>query len=174
MALTKEHLRVVMTGTQEDRVEELRKILGYPVKELDREGSRFWYLRPGESKEDAADTCPIAVGFYAELNDGSDRDIRQFLTAPEQQNEIYGHYVGRVTTEQPVMYLLLPQANLQGRVVLILPTEGGLRQRQIQTFEWSDRELPGRLSRLQQGTVRIADRLIPFYFNNTSDRIRRR
>ncbi|MBE9016314.1 DNA methyltransferase, partial [Chroococcidiopsidales cyanobacterium LEGE 13417] len=115
MALTKEHLRVVMTGTQEDRVEELRKILGYPVKELDREGSRFWYLRPGESKEDAADTCPIAVGFYAELNDGSDRDIRQFLTAPEQQNEIYGHYVGRVTTEQPVMYLLLPQANLQGR-----------------------------------------------------------
>ncbi|URD48650.1 type ISP restriction/modification enzyme [Chroococcidiopsis sp. CCNUC1] len=159
MALTKEHLRVVMTRTQENRVEELRKILGYPVKELDREGSRFWYLRPGESKEDAADTCPIAVGFYAELNDGSDRDIRQFLTAPEQQNNIYGHYVGRVTTEQPVMYLLLPEANLQGRVVLILPTEGGLRQRQIQTFEWSDRELPGRLSRLQQGTVRIADRL---------------
>jgi type I restriction-modification system DNA methylase subunit len=159
MALTKEHLRVVMTGTQENRVEELRKILGYPVKELDREGSRFWYLRPGESKEDAADTCPIAVGFYAELNDGSDRDIRQFLIAPEQQNNIYGHYVGRVTTEQPVMYLLLPEANLQGRVALILPTEGGLRQRQIQTFEWSDRELPGRLSRLQQGTVRIADRL---------------
>ncbi|RUT02625.1 DNA methyltransferase [Chroococcidiopsis cubana SAG 39.79] len=152
-------MRAVMTGTQEDRVEELRKILGYPVKELDREGSRFWYLRPGESKEDAADTCPIAVGFYAELNDGSDRDIRQFLIAPEQQNNIYGHYVGRVTTEQPVMYLLLPEANLQGRVALILPTEGGLRQRQIQTFEWSDRELPGRLSRLQQGTVRIADRL---------------
>lgn len=56
MALTKEHLRAVMTGTQEDRVEELRKVLEYPVKEFDREGSRFWYLRPGESKEDAADT----------------------------------------------------------------------------------------------------------------------
>lgn len=159
MALTKEHLRAVMTGTQENRIEQLRKILGYPVKELDREGSRFWYLRPGESLDDAADTCPIAVGFYAQLNDGSDRNIRQFLTALEQQNEIYGHYVARVTTEQPVMYLLLPEANLQGRVALVLPSEGGLRQRQIQTFDWSERELAGRLGRLQQGTLRIASRL---------------
>jgi type I restriction-modification system DNA methylase subunit len=159
MALTKEHLRAVMTGTQEDRVEELRKILGYPVKQLDRGGSRFWYLRPGESREDAADTCPVAIAFYAELNEGSDHDIRQFLTSKEQQNEIYGHYTSRFSEQQPVMYLLLPAANLQGRVALILPTEGGLRQRQIQIFDWSDRELPGRLSRLQQGTLRIADRL---------------
>jgi len=156
MALTKEHLRAVMSGTLENRIEKLRQILGYPIKEFDCEGSRFWYLRPGkrvrcrgslrcstsrESVEDAAETCPIAVSFYAELNESSDRDIRQFLTAPEQQNEIYGHYIGRVATEQPVMYLLLPQAELQGRVVLILPTEGGLQQRQIQIFEWCDREL---------------------------------
>lgn len=159
MALTKEHLRAVMTGTQEDRIEKLRQILGYPVKEFDREGSRFWYLRPGESKEDAAETCPIAVGFYNQLNDESDRGIKQFLTASEQQNEIYGHYIGRVTTEQPVIYLLLPEANLIGRVALVLPTEGGLRQQQIQSFDWSDTELLGRLGRLQQGTLRIADRL---------------
>jgi len=159
MTLTKEHLRAVMSSTPEDRVEELRKILRYPVKEFDREGSRFWYLRPGESVEEAADTCPIAVGFYAELNEGSDHDIRQFLTSKEQQNEIYGHYTSRFSEQQPVMYLLLPAANLQGRVALILPTEGGLRQRQIQIFDWSDRELPGRLSRLQQGTLRIANRV---------------
>jgi len=159
MTLTKEHLRAVMSGTPEERVEELRKILGCPVKEFDREGSRFWYLRPGESAEEAADTCPIAVGFYAELNEGGNHDIRQLLTSKEQQNEIYGHYTSRFSEQQPVMYLLLPAANLQGRVALVLPTEGGLRQRQIQTFDWSDHEFPARLTRLQQGTLRIADRL---------------
>ncbi len=159
MALTKEHLRAVMSGTPENRVEELRQILGYPVKEFDREGSRFWYLRPGESAKEAADTCPIAIGFYAELNEGSERDIRQLLTSKEQQNEIYGHYTSRFSEQQPVMYLLLPTSDLQGRVALVLPTEGGLRQRQIQIFDWSDRELLGRLSRLQQGTLRIAPRL---------------
>ncbi len=151
MALTKEHLRAVMSGTPENRVEELRQILGYPVKEFDREGSRFWYLRPGESVEEATETCPVAVGFYSELND-------------ELRSQIYGHYSNRVAEQKPVMYLLLPEVCQQGQVVLVLPTEGGLRQRQIQTFDWSDRELPGRLSRLQQGTLRIADRpmaLIP-------------
>ncbi len=93
MALTKEHLRAVMSGTLENRVEELRQILGYPVKEFDREGSRFWYLRPGESAAEAADTCPIAVGFYAELNEGSDHDIRQFLTSKEQQNDNLSLYI---------------------------------------------------------------------------------
>ncbi len=39
MALTKEHLRAVMSGMPENRVEELRQILGYLVKEFDREGS---------------------------------------------------------------------------------------------------------------------------------------
>ena len=59
MALTKEYLCAVMTGTPENRIEELRQILGYPVKEFDCEGSRFWYLRPGESVEEAAETCPV-------------------------------------------------------------------------------------------------------------------
>lgn len=106
-----------------------------------------------ESKENASETCPIAFSFYAKLNESSDRDIRQFLTAPEQQNEIYGHYIRRVTTEQPVMYLLLPEAELQGRVVLILPTEGGLQQRQIQIFEWCDRELLGKIESLATGNA---------------------
>lgn len=147
MTLTKEDLRAVMTGTQEDRVEELRKILGYPVKQRDPKGSRFWYLRPGVSEVDAAETCPIAVGFYSELGNASEQDIRRFLTTQKQQQEIYGHYIQRVDLDQPVMYLLLPEANQQGQVALVLPIEGGLRQRQIQTFDWSNRELLGRLSR---------------------------
>lgn len=61
MALTKEHSHVVMSGTQKEHVEKLRKILEYPVKELDFEGSRFWYLRPGESKENAANTCLAVI-----------------------------------------------------------------------------------------------------------------
>jgi predicted helicase/Txe/YoeB family toxin of Txe-Axe toxin-antitoxin module len=86
------------------------------------------------------------VGFYSELND-------------ELRSQIYAHYSNRVAEQKPVMYLLLPEASQQGQVALVLPTEGGLRQRQIQTFDWSDRELPGRLSRLQQGTLRIANRV---------------
>lgn len=39
-----------------------------------------------------------------------------------------------------------------------MPTEGGLRQRQIQSFEWSNRELLGRLGRLQQGTLKVITR----------------
>jgi hypothetical protein len=66
--------------------------LGYPLKERDPEGSRFWFLRPGEDEEEAVDTCPIAVGFYAEFDRFSNDEILQFLTGDEQQKEIYGHY----------------------------------------------------------------------------------
>ena len=111
MTLTREHLYAVMTGTQSPRVEELRKILGYPVKQIDGGGSRFWYLHPEVSGEDTAHTCSVAVGFYTKLDDGSDCDIRQFLTATEQQKEIYRECVERVITEPPLMYLLLSQAN---------------------------------------------------------------
>jgi hypothetical protein len=38
------------------------------MQEVYSEGSRFWYLRPGDNEENAAETCPIAVGFYQELN----------------------------------------------------------------------------------------------------------
>jgi hypothetical protein len=56
-----------MTGTESNRIEALRGMLAYPVKQLDPEGSRFWYLRPGADDLEAADTLPIAVGFYPEV-----------------------------------------------------------------------------------------------------------
>lgn len=161
MALTKEHLRAVMTGTQENRIEELRKILGYPVKQRDPEGSRFWYLRPGKNRLQAVETQPIAVGFYPELNSYSNNEIKVFLTSQEQQQEIYGHYVKRTGENQPMMYILLPTKEEIGKVALVLPTEGKLRQRQIQTFELNSAQLlNSRLPRLHQDSLPIADKAL--------------
>jgi len=86
-------------------------MLDYPLKQRDPGGSRFWFLRPGADEDEAEDTCPIAVGFYSELDGLTDGDTKQFLTADEQQREIYGHYTGRIIPNQPVMYLLLPEAH---------------------------------------------------------------
>lgn len=162
-------LQAVISGTQESRVEALRQFLDYPLKQRDPEGSRFWFLRPGADADEAADTCPIAVGFYAELNGATDAAIKQFLTAEEQQREIYGHYTGRIIPNQPVMYLLLPETPLSqvgrgaggegGRVAMILPTDGKLRQRQIQTFSWSDEDFQARLNRLKQDTLARTNRM---------------
>jgi hypothetical protein len=161
-------LQAVVSGTQEGRVEALRQILDYPLKQRDPEGSRFWFLRPGADEDEAEDTCPIAVGFYAELDGWTDGDIKQFLTADEQQREIYGHYTGRIIPNQPVMYLLLPEALTPnpsprtgegGRIAMILPTDGKLRQRQIQTFSWSDEDLQARLNRLRQDTLARTNRM---------------
>lgn len=150
-------LQAVMTGTESNRIEALRRLLAYPVKQLDPEGSRFWYLRPGEDHLEAADTLPIAVGFYPELNEAPHQEIFKFLTSKEQPSGIYEHYISRANLEnKPVMYILLPKKERTGRVALILPTEGGLRQRQIQTFAWDEQELLGRLSRLEQGQLPIA------------------
>ncbi len=160
MALTDKISHALMTGTEENRIEELRQHLGYPLKHRDPEGSQFWYLRPGVNESEAAETSPIAVRFYSQLNEATDREIKTFLTTKEPHLEVYKHYSDRVAEQKPVMYLLLPAASLKGRVALVLPTEGGLRQRQIQTFDWSDRELLGRLNRLQQGTLRVAPRAL--------------
>jgi hypothetical protein len=105
-------LQAVISGTQESRVEALQQILNYPLKQRDPGGSRFWLLRPGADEDEAEDTCPIAVGFYTELAGLTDGDIKQFLTADEQQREIGGHYTGRIIPNQPVMYLLLPESLL--------------------------------------------------------------
>jgi predicted helicase len=103
----------------------------------------------------------IAVGFYSELNSKGDREIKAFLTSPEQQQEIYGHYIDRVNEDQPVMYILLPRVEEIGRVALVLPTEGKLRQRQIQTFEWNSPQLlNSRLPRLHQDSLPIADKAL--------------
>ncbi|MBD2526431.1 type ISP restriction/modification enzyme [Nostoc sp. FACHB-133] len=157
MTFTKEQLQAVMTGTDlNHRVEALRQLLGYPVKEHDPQGSRFWYLRPGVDELEAEETCPIAVGFYEELSGVTDQEIKIFLTSKDQQQEIYGHYTNRVAEQQPVMYLLLPTKEATGRVPLVLPNEGGLRQRQIQTFDWNEPQLIARLNRLKQGELPIA------------------
>ncbi|MEY3402351.1 MAG: hypothetical protein RLZZ86_1966, partial [Cyanobacteriota bacterium] len=159
MTFTSKQLQVVMKGKDKNsRVEALRQLLGYPVKELDPEGSRFWYLRPGSDENEAAETCPVAVGFYDELADVTDSEAKRFLTAKEQQQEIYGHYTSRIFEQQPVMYLLLPSEEANGRVSLILPGEGGLRQRQIETFDWHDDQLLARLKRLTQSELPIAAR----------------
>ncbi|MBD2563956.1 MULTISPECIES: type ISP restriction/modification enzyme [Nostoc] len=157
MTFTKEQLQAVMTGTDlNHRVEALRQLLEYPVKEHDPQGSRFWYLRPGADELEAEETCPVAVGFYEELSGATDQEIKKFLTSKEQQQEIYGHYTNRVAEQQPVMYLLLPTKEALGRVPLVLPSEGGLRQRQIQTFDWNEPQLIARLNRLKQGELPIA------------------
>jgi len=84
-------------GSPESRVEALREQLGYPANQRDPEGSRFWFLRPGADKAEAEETCPIAVGFYSELNTLAHNEILHYLTAEEQQREIYGHYTNRLT-----------------------------------------------------------------------------
>lgn len=147
-----------MSGSQIERVEALRQLLDYPLKQLDPEGSRFWYLRSGENEAEAEETCPLAVGFYAELDTASEQDIAAFLTSEEQQREIYGHYIVRDLPDQPVMYLLLPEAERSGRVAMVLPTEGRLRRRQIQTFEWRSQDLQARLNRLRQETLARTNR----------------
>jgi hypothetical protein len=157
---TVDRLSAVMSGDENSRISALQQLLAYPVKQRDPEGSRFWYLRPGIDEKQAQETCPIAVGFYSELNDARDCEIRDFLTAKDPQSEIYKHYIGRAgnVENQPVMYLLLPEAIEQGKIVLVLPTEGGIRQRQIQIFDRSDRELLGRLERLKQENLKIVTR----------------
>jgi hypothetical protein len=149
-------IRIKTTVGKESRVEELRQKLGYPIKQLDPQGSDFYYLRPGNDASEAADTCPIAIGFFSELNELTDeREIQQLLTSKEWQQRIYGHYLSRDLEHKPVMYLLLPTEGA-GRVPLVLPTEGGLRQRNIQSFTWGSAELETRLNRLRQGDLPIA------------------
>ena len=160
MTLAKLLSPALMSGIDENCIAELCKILKYPFQQRDPRGSRFWYLHPGVDESEARETCPIAVGFYSELNDATDGEIKSFLTAGEPQPEIYKHYASRTSENQPVMYLLLPTNEGAGRVPLVLPNEGGLRRRQIQTFDWNEPELLARLRRLQQGSLSIAARAI--------------
>ena len=81
------------------------------------------------------------------LNDLTEAEIKDFLTAKD--SEIYRHYLDRVSTEQPVMYLLYPSSEESGRVAFILPQEGGLKQRDIKVFELGSRELATRLERFK-------------------------
>ncbi len=148
------------TGAIENRVTALKELLGYPVVKRDPEGSAFWYLHPGKDEDEALETCPIAVGFYEELNTATDQEIKKLLTSKEKQQEIYGHYSNREFEQQPVMYMLLPTEEDIGRIPLVLPTEGGLRQQQIQSFQWNSPELIARLNRLKQTELTIATKAV--------------
>lgn len=158
MPISLDEIKSVLSGDHQQRVEALRQLLGYPLKEREPEGSRFWFLRPGEDEDEAEDTCPIAVGFYAELDRFSNEEILQFLIGNEQQTEIYGHYTQRIIPNQPVMYLLLPEGE-SGCVAMILPTEGKLRQRQIHVFPWDAEDLRARLNRLTQDSLERTNRM---------------
>ena len=159
MTFTKDNLRAIASGNEKNRVEALREILGYPVVQRDPAGGNYWYLHPGTDEDDAYETCPIAVGFLSELNNATEQQVRQLLTR-EKQQEIYGHYTNTTDVNKPVMYLLLPTEEGTGRIPLVLPTEGGLRQRQIQSFNWDDTELVARLNRLKQGELPIAGKAL--------------
>ncbi|MEO0970476.1 MAG: hypothetical protein AAFX80_19660, partial [Cyanobacteria bacterium J06639_18] len=114
----------------------------------------------GKDEDEALETCPIAVGFYEELNTATDQEIKKLLTSKEKQQEIYGHYSNREFEQQPVMYMLLPTEEDIGRIPLVLPTEGGLRQQQIQSFQWNSPELIARLNRLKQTQLTIATKAV--------------
>lgn len=158
MSFTKENLGAIASGNEQNRVEKLKEFLGYPVAQRDPEGGNYWFLHPGNDEDEALETCPIAVGFVDELNDANDKEIKAFLTAKGQKQDIYQHYITRTDiVNKPVMYLLLPTNENTGRIPLILPAEGGLRQRQIETFAWNDGELIARLNRLKQGELPIAE-----------------
>ena len=132
------------------KVEQLRKQLGCPLSEKDSQGSNFWYLRQGADKESAAETRPIAVRFYDELNLLSAEEIKHWLTE-EKQPEIYNnHYINRVNENQPAMYLLYPTSDDLGRVAFVLPQEGGVKQRHVQSFDFKGEALDTRLNRLKE------------------------
>jgi N-6 DNA Methylase len=149
--LTKRDNSVAQKGSADVRpkespakqIEALRTFLGYPKLEqkFDRANRDYWYLRPGADVEEAENTAPIGVLFYDDLE--------------SKQQETYKHYLGRSLADKPVMYLLLPNSE-DGKVSLVLPTEGGLKQRNIQNFEIGSPELRSRLERLKQGTLPVA------------------
>jgi N-6 DNA Methylase len=144
---TKNQVTSLSLDLIENRVSRLRSQLGCLGQERDTQGSDFWYLRLGTDELEIPNTRPIAIGFDDRLNDLTEAEIKDFLTAKD--SEIYRHYLDRVSTEQPVMYLLYPSSEESGRVAFILPQEGGLKQRDIKIFELGSRDLKIRLERFK-------------------------
>lgn len=48
----------VISGAPASRVEALRQLLDYPVKQRDSEDSWSWFLRHGADENEPKDTCP--------------------------------------------------------------------------------------------------------------------
>jgi N-6 DNA Methylase len=142
----------------ESRVRELQQRLGCPILELDASGSDHWYLRLGEDEENAAETRPIAVSFYDELNLLSSDEIKRWAIEEEQLELYQDHYIQRVSENQPALYILYPTSKDSGQVAFVLPQEGGLKHRDIRIFELGSRELQAHLNRLK--TVPIAQNFL--------------
>ena len=156
MAVTDEQLKAVMTGSEEQRVKELRRLLDYPLQLKDPQGSKFWYLRPGVDESEAEDTRPIAVEFLSLLNQADDAEITRSLTA-EDPSHIQKHYLNQIGANQPALYILLPEASRTGRIAFVLPGETQeLRQRNIQTWDWQATELLNRFRRISNAELPIA------------------
>jgi hypothetical protein len=147
MAPTTKNQAALSLDLIENRVDRLRSQLGCLGYERDTQGSEFWYLRLGTDELEIPNTRPIAIGFDERLNDLTEAEIKDALTAKD--SEIYRHYLDRTTEEQPVMYLLYPSSEESGRVAFILPQEGGLKQRDIRIFQLGSRELSSRLERFK-------------------------
>ncbi len=162
MGINQQQLKAIFTGTESERIESLRQLLGYTFVQRDPQGSRFWYFRPAENDDDIADTLPIAVGFFPELNDlTSDKQVKQYFTSDEQDGYIRGHYFKANIENQPVIYLLFP-TEIKGRVAFILPTETHIRHRGIHSFATDEHDLLARLNSLHWDELqdRILERAI--------------
>ena len=147
MFTTKNQVTSLSLDLIESRVDRLRSQLGCLGQERDTQGSDFWYLRLGTDELEIPNTRPIAIGFDDRLNDLTDAEIRDFLTAKDSDTSaslstrIYRHYLDRTGAEQPVMYLLYPTSEESGQAVLVSPQEGGLKQRDVRIFKLGSGEL---------------------------------
>jgi hypothetical protein len=117
VCLSDKSIENIIGSRAEILCERLRSQLGCLGKERDAKGSNFWYLRLGTDESEITDTRPIASGINDRLNDLTETEIKDFLTA--KNSEIYRHYLDRVSAEQPVMYLLYPSSEESGRVAFI-------------------------------------------------------
>jgi type I restriction-modification system DNA methylase subunit len=168
MTISTKLLQSLAIADESQRVGVLREVLGYPILEKDEPGSRFWYLRSGETAADAGETCPIAVAFYSELDEP--RDFKAYFTKGEAEQEIRAHYLNRVNEQQPVLYLLLPLMT-SGAVVAILPKDfgkiKGIRQRDVLAMALESREFAAFLQRLGQESIgklrqRVQDQFLAY------------
>ena len=160
MLISLAQIKSIFTGTEQDKITALKSILNYPFMQRDSEGLKFWYLRPGNNQVDALETCPVAVGFYEQLNHATEQEIKQFFTANSQQKiEIQGHYLNRFLENQPVIYLLLP-TDKNGKVVLVLPSDTRhLPARNIQIFPLDSPDLLTPFNRLHQDSLNFTRKI---------------
>lgn len=168
MAIASQQLQALVTGSEAERIEHLRQVLGYPLQEKDEQRSRFWYVRAGADLDEAAETAPVAVGFYSELDEIE--DPKGYFTKESAGTEICVHYLNRVNEQQPILYLLLPMT-AAGNVVAVLPKDWGknkgIRQRDLLVMPFEEEEFGKFLVRLGQESIgrvrqRVEDQFLAY------------